>query len=358
MQKPIITDPKQADVRYNVLERLLLPIMKDERDMIFVRTSAWITLTVWPIVIALFLSPSWFVGLAAVPYLAFVFIGFGGRYGLMLHATGHRTTYKRGWSWLDGYVPWVLGPLLGHTPTSFAAHHMFMHHVEGNLPADVSSTLAYRRDDFLQFVHYWARFFFLGYVHLTRYLWLRGRTKVLVRFIVGELSWYAMVAAAAYVNWAAALVVFVIPMLLMRWLMMVGNFAQHAFVDVNDPANPFRNSTNLINARYNHKAYNDGYHIVHHIKPSLPWTEMPGYFEEHIEEFAKQGAIVFDGLGNNQRVWWLLMTKDYETLARHLVDFEGRTMEQRVAFLQSRVRGTIGERPGLFQIEHLRAVPA
>lgn len=351
MQKPITTDPKWHGDTYSALERFLLPAMKDERDMIFVRTAAQITLTVWPIVLLLFLSPGWVVGLAALPYLAFVFVGFGGRYGLMLHATGHRPTYKREWRFLDYYVPWVLGPLLGHTPTSFNAHHMFMHHAENNMLGDGSTTLPYTRDKFTHFLHYWARFFFLGYVHLGRYLWLRGRKKIFARFLLGELSWYALVAVALSLNWAAALLVFIVPMLLMRWLMMVGNFGQHSFVDVNDPDNPFRNSTNLINTRYNHMAYNDGYHIVHHLKPAMAWTEMPRYYEDHVQDFADQDSIVFDGLGNNMRVWWLLMTNNYEKLAHHLVDFKGRTIEERVAFLKSRVHGTIGEIPSFFRLE-------
>lgn len=351
------TDPKWTGDEYNALERIFLPLMKDERDMIFLRTSAKITFTVWPMVILLFLSPGWLIGLLAVPYIAFVFVFFGGRYGLMLHAVGHRPVFKREYRWLGHYVPWVLGPLLGHTPTSFAAHHMFMHHAENNMLGDGSSTLPYERDRFLHFLHYWARFFFVGYLHLPRYLWLRGRRKIAIRFALGELSWMVGVAAAAlFLNWAAALVVFVIPMLMMRWLMMCGNFAQHSFVDLDDPDNGFKNSTNLTNTRYNHKAYNDGYHIVHHIKPAMHWSDMARYYEDNVERFAEQDAIVFDGIRDNQSVWFLLMTHNYDKLANHLVDYKGRTHEEKVELLQSRVRRTRGSIPGFLKIESVADV--
>ncbi|MCA9490558.1 MAG: hypothetical protein KC621_11570, partial [Myxococcales bacterium] len=52
----------------------------------------------------------------------------------------------------------------------------------------------------------------------------------------------------------------------------------------------------------------------------------------------RQDAIVFDGIQNNQRVWWLLMTGQYGELADKMVDFKGRSREERIAFLQDRVR--------------------
>lgn len=346
------TDPRWVrPEQYNAFERFFLPLLKDERDLIFPRTAAAITLTVVPMATILFLSPAWLVGLLAVPYLATVFLKFGGRYGLMLHAVGHRPIFKREYRLLEHYVPWCLGPFLGHTPTSFDAHHMWMHHAENNMLGDGSTTLTYVRDDFKNFLHYWARFFLFGYLHLGRYLWLRGRKKTLARFVFGEVSWYLLAGTALWVNFAAGLVVFVIPMLLMRWLMMAGNFAQHSFVDVDDPDNAYKNSTNLTNTRYNHKAYNDGYHIVHHLKPSMHWSEMPDAYLENIDKYIENDAIVFDGIRDNQHIWFLLMRHDYDTLANKLVNFKNRTHEEKVAFLKSRVRRTTGVRRKFLEIE-------
>ena len=350
----VTTDPKWVKPeRYTAYEQFFLKFMKDERDMIFVRTATQITLTLYPLAILLFLSPHWLVGLLALPYLAYVFIGFGGRYGLMLHALGHRPMFKREYNFLDNYVPWALGFFLGHTPTSFKAHHMFMHHAEGNLLGDGSTTMPYQRDRFSHFLHYWARFFLLGYVHLTRYLWLRNKKKVAINFILGEMSWYALVATMMYINWAAALVVLVIPMLAMRWLMMAGNFAQHSFVDVDDADNPYRNSTHITNSPYNHRSYNDGYHIIHHLWPSMHWSEMALHYENNVEEFIAQDAIVFNGIRDNQHVWFLLMTHNYDKLASCLVDFKGRSHEEKIAFLQGRVRRQRGDMPRFLHLENL-----
>ena len=270
---------------YSAWERFALGFLRDERDLIFVRVIIMMTFLQMPVSLGMFLLSPKAVAIATLPYIGYIFLGYGARYGLMLHATGHRPLFKREYQWMWNYLPFVLGPWLGHTPTSFRAHHMFMHHAENNMLGDHSTTLPYTRDSFPHFVHYWARFFFLGLVHTPRYLALRGRGSIAWNLMLGELAWLAMVMVALTVNWAAALVTLVLPWFMMRWLMMAGNFAQHAFVDVDNPDSGFGNSNCLINAGYNVKAYNDGYHIVHHERPALHWSEMPTWFQENIDRF-------------------------------------------------------------------------
>ena len=346
-----ITDPMWKSDTYNFAERWMLRFMRDERDMIFVRRAAGLTVSVVPLAVGMFLAPPWLVALLALPYLGFVMGVWGARYGLMLHATGHRPLFKKQHVLLNHYIPCILGPFLGHTPTSFAAHHIWMHHAENNMLGDGSSTLTYVRDRFSHFLHYWARFNFMGYINLSRYLLLRGRRRIWAKWILGEVLWYAGAVLAWQVNYAAALAVFIVPMVLMRWLVMAGNFGQHAFVDVDDPDNPFKNSTLLTNTRYNHKAYNDGYHIVHHVYAGMHWSEMPRWYLDNRERFAQEDAIVFDGIRDNQQVWWLLMTGNYDKLASHLVDFKGRSHQEKVAFLQSRARRQLQPLVRFFRIE-------
>jgi fatty acid desaturase len=280
-----------------------------------------------------------------LPHLGIVFVLWGGRYMLMLHAMCHRVTWKRDSDWLNLYAMNGLGILFGSTPNSFFAHHMGMHHPENNLERDLSSTLAYRRDRFGDFLHYWGRFAILGLYHVPHYFKIRGRHKLRWSLISGEVAWLAIVLALGLLNPAATAAVIVLPWALLRWFMMCGNFAQHAFVDVDDPGNCYRNSTCLTETPYNHKAYNDGYHIVHHIKPGLHWTEMATWFDEHAADFAANDAVVFRGIRNNQAVWWLLMTGRYDVLAEHLVDYRGRSQEEKIAFLQGRVQRTLGSLP-------------
>lgn len=333
------TDPRWSPPeRLSALDRFFLPKMRDERDLIFVHRATSMLTWLVPAAVVMFLLPHWAVAVVAVPYLVFTMLRFAGPYTLMLHATSHRVLFRRDHAAWNRVIPWLIGPFFGHTPTSFYVHHIGMHHPENNLQEDLSSTMQYTRDRFGHWLHYWASFFFTGLGQLLLYLRQRRHRKLARKLIQGELAWLVVVGALLVLNWPATLVVFVAPLLLMRTLMMCGNFAQHAFVDLDDAANPYRNSSTLINTHYNHKCYNDGYHVVHHIKPNLHWSEMAQWYDDHREEFARHDAIVFDGLRDNQQVWLLLMTGNYDRLAQHVVNFHHRSHDELVRLLKSRTR--------------------
>jgi fatty acid desaturase len=358
--KVTTTDPRGPQpIRWGWIDRFAeRHILRDPRDKLLVRVILAASVVLLPLAALMIALPTVWTLMLAPLYLYVVYGGFGGRIILLIHALCHRPAFQRRWSWLYAWTTWAIGPLLGSTPTSFYAHHMGMHHPENNLEDDLSSTLPYQRDRFGDFLHYWARFFWFGNLHIPRYFSLRGRHKLRRSLMFGEVSWIAAVVALGAVDWAASLVLLVVPFCMLRWFMMCGNFAQHAFVDVDDAGNAYRNSTCLTNTFYNHKCYNDGYHIVHHIKPSLHWTEMATWYEENVETFSEQDAVVFDGIRNNQQIWVLLMTRNYDKLARHLVDFKGRTHEERVAFLQGRVQRRRGAVRGMLELEQLAESPA
>jgi len=337
------TDPRwERPERLSAFEKFFVDRLCDERDLVFVHRSRWILTTLVPVALLIFLLPSWLVAVIAVPYLAILFKGYAAVYTLMLHAVCHRVLFKKRYRAWNHVIPWVIGPFVGHTPTSFYVHHMGMHHPENNLEDDLSTTLPYQRDNFLHWVHYWLRFVFAGHINMWRYFGKRNLGKLRRRLLWGELAWLGAIAGLLYLNWPATLLVFVAPMLVMRTVMMTGNFTQHAFVDIDDPANPYRNSTCLINTDYNHRCYNDGYHIVHHIKANLHWSEMAQWFDDRRDEFARQDAIVFDGVRDNQQLFFWLMTHDYDRLARHMVNWHDRSHEELVELLKSRTRRQLG----------------
>ena len=78
---------------------------------------------------------------------------------------------------------------------------------------------------------------------------------------------------------------------------------------------------------------------------------MAQWYDDNRTEFAAQDALVFTGMTNNQAIWWYLMTQNYDKLAQHVVNFKGRTHEEIVAWLQSRVRRKLGQPMGVFAME-------
>jgi hypothetical protein len=149
-------------------------------------------------------------------------------------------------SLFDNIFPYITDPLMGHTWNSYYYHHVKHHHVEGNGPEDLSSTIRYQRDDILHFLHYVGRFFFLVWFDLPLYFLRKGRTVNAAKTAFWELSNYAFLYTLYRLNSRAATFAFLLPLLIMRLGLMVGNWGQHAFVDADEPDSDFRSSVTLI----------------------------------------------------------------------------------------------------------------
>ncbi len=320
------------------LDRLFLGLINDPRDLPFVYLILQCSL-VAGLGISLFFVDTYFWWFA-VGYWGLWGVWVMDRFILMLHCTSHRILFKREYRVFNRIVPWVLSPFFGETPETYFTHHMGMHHPENNMHSDLSTTLPYQRDRLIHWLHYFGKFFFFTVFDLTRYHFKRGNRKLAIRTLVGEFSFWLCGAALLAVNWRATVVVFIAPLVLVRILMMAGNWAQHAFVDAADPTNPYVNSLTCINTRYNRRCFNDGYHIHHHVNARCHWRDYPDEFAANRETYGAHDAIVFDGIDFFE-VWVLLMLQRYKTLARRFVTLPGapeRTEDDVVALLKSRLR--------------------
>jgi fatty acid desaturase len=334
-----ITDPVFVRKEtHSALDRFALRFIRDERDLPFIHLSVTASLVLFPLAALLFAAEPFRWWYAPI-YWAILLGFFFDRYILMLHNTSHRPLFKKEYGFLNQYIPWVLGPFCGESPETYFAHHMGMHHAENNMYDDLSSTLRYQRDNPLHFAIYFLRFFLGGFFELTRYFAARQRWDMMRRVLIGELTFYTVVVALFVVAPAATFTVFIFPFIFCRFGMMAGNWAQHAFVDGNDPENNYRNSLTCINTRYNRRCFNDGYHIGHHLRANRHWTDLPVEFQQNVQKYHENAAIVFDGIDFFQ-VWALLMMHRYRTLASHMVDLgpTPRTEQEKIDFLRSRLR--------------------
>ena len=252
-----------------------------------------------------------------------VIVFFVGPYTLMLHNTSHRTLFKRKYNYANFFIPCILGPIMGQSPLTYYSHHIGMHHAENNLEGDKSSTMSYQRDSFRDFLRYSVSFFFLGIIELAQYFREKRIKKFLNMVVRGETAYILLVLLLAYFNWGATLYVIITPMIIVRFSMMAGNWGQHAFIDSKTPASNYRNSITCINSAYNRKCFNDGYHIGHHLRPHMHWTDMPGFFLKNQVKYADEKAIVFEGLDFHM-VWACLMFKRYDILANRFVNLDNR----------------------------------
>lgn len=335
-----ITDPTYVQpATVSKLDKYFISLLKDPRDLPFLHLTLSITFTLIPLAVLLFFVHGWLWWVCAIAYLYFNNFTFKGPFGLMLHCTSHRVFFERKYSLLNHYLPWVLGPLFGQTPETYYSHHIGMHHPENNMPDDDSCTMFYQRDSLRGFGMYFSSFFFIGIFNLANYFIKKKRRKLLIRSVRGELIFILACIGLCFINWPATLVVFILPFVTSRVIMMMGNWAQHAFIAAEDPDNAYKNSITCINTKYNHKCWNDGYHISHHVKPSMHWTEHPVYFRKTIDKYIANDAIVFDGI-HFLHVFVFLVRKRYDLLAKYFVNIGDRfkSDDEIIAFLKTRTQ--------------------
>lgn len=337
----VITDPQYVPKEnYTAYERFWLRYVPDPRDLPFIHLLTQIHLIVIPWAI-LFFTPLFQGAIWWLLYIPYAYISqsyFKGRFGLLYHCICHRQIFKKGYEWLHRYVNWFVGPLFGNTPETYFVHHIGMHHVENNQEEDASSTLKYRRDSPIDFMKYLFRFLLVGLYDTFQYFFRRKRKKLYMRLTVGEFVFYLVCIALCFVNFKATLMILIVPVIYARFIMMMGNWTQHSFIDKNDPEGHFSSVFNCINNVYNKNCWNDGYHSIHHLKPALHYTDMPGEFLKHKEQYKQHKTFIFDGIHYLHIFFWL-MTKNYGKLADNLVNIDNtfKSREEAIELLKERV---------------------
>jgi len=333
-----ITDPTEVNFyRQNFFNTWISTLLNDDRDLVFIHLCLKIIFIIIPYAIILFIFPTlnW---LFYVGYLILLLVVFLGPYMLMLHNVCHRKLFKKKHSTLNKVIPSLIGLFFGQTPETYFYHHVTMHHPENNEVDDLSSTMNYQRDSIGGFLYYLVSFYFTGVANLALYFTHKKRNKFALRIVLGEMVFIILSITFSFFNFKAALTIFILPLVFIRFAMMAGNWAQHAFIDPDNPGNVYGNSITCINSIYNKKCFNDGYHIGHHLRPYLHWTEMPLDFHTNMNLYRQHNAIIFSGLDYFQ-IWFFLMTKNYKKLTAHFVKIKDWTDDAEIIqFLKTRTR--------------------
>lgn len=333
-----LTDPTEAP-RFGdgMLSRWCRARLADPRDEVFIRLTirsiAIMLAAMTGLGLLIHRSPQhWWIG--ALAYLA-VWGWSAPPVILMLHCTMHRRFFASAGA-MSSMHPYAMSALFG-IPTGYKEHHINMHHAEDNAPGDLSSTARFQRDSFFDFLRYFGRFFFFIHIELPLYFVRKNRRHLAVRTVGIEIAQNALVLGVVAINWRFGVPAFLLPYVICRFMMMAGNWGQHAFLNTDRKNDGMSNAITCINSGYNRRAFNDGYHIGHHLMAARHWTELPRDFQNNWQRYGREGAIVFEGL-DFFMVSFLLWTKQYSILARRYVRLNGEmTNDEVIALLHKRV---------------------
>eukprot|EP00929_Paragymnodinium_shiwhaense_P008111 TRINITY_DN112043_c0_g1_i1.p1 TRINITY_DN112043_c0_g1~~TRINITY_DN112043_c0_g1_i1.p1 ORF type:complete len:394 (+),score=48.56 TRINITY_DN112043_c0_g1_i1:163-1344(+) len=326
---------------------MLKPLLKDERDEPLLCLQLNILQLLVPgvyLVYRVALSdtlPLWVKNATGLAYAAAVTVLFIERFILMTHYAAHRSIFHN--HNLNEAISWLLSPFFGIPCGIYKLHHCIMHHIENNHALDISSTEKYQRDSWFCFFQYWVHFNVLIWLELPNYTVQTKRYRWLGSLLFGMVVYTAALAFLfTAVSPLGTVWVFMVPHAVSMSAMTFGNWAQHIFVDPDEPDSNYKLTYNCMDSDTNQRTFNDGYHIIHHVNARLHWSELPSHFHATREKHYENGALTFRD-AHFMDVGIYVMTGRLQRLVeRHYVHLGPKeaspTVEEVVATLRHRLK--------------------
>jgi fatty acid desaturase len=328
-----------------LIERLGEKVLRDPRDAPALRLMVSITLTALPIFVTQLVFGKPRVWLAIAFYLALYGPKFQ-RFVRMFsakHLEAHRpqSYFAERYDKVFGrYVEFFLGYLYGNVPELDRTVHVRLHHRENGGPDDTVTSTCYERTNPLHFLWYladniWTALGFAPYAYFKT----RGDEKNARRMLWGMARYYIFFAAVFIYNWRIGLWFALVPFLVMNFIMAMTAWVQHAFCDTEHPEDYFANTVTVYDEV---NFMNEGYHLCHHHRSGLHWTEMPAHLELIRDKMRESGSLVFRDLDFMELFIELTLLRRMDVLAARLETWEPMEHAQKVALLQQRTKPARG----------------
>lgn len=324
-----------------LLDRLGQKVLRDTRDTPALRLMVSLSLTALPIFVIqlvlgkprLLLAIAFYLSLYGLKFERFV------RMFSAKHLEAHRRQgyFSEKYDRVFGrYVEFFLGYLYGNVPELDRTVHVGLHHRENGGPDDTVTSSRYDRTSALDFLWYlsdniWTALGLAPYAYFKA----KGDEKNRRRILWGMARYYFFFAAVFVYNWRIGILYALVPLLVMNFIMALTAWVQHAFCDPEHPEDYFANTVTVLDEL---NFMNEGYHLCHHHRSSLHWTEMPAHLERIRDKMRESGSLVFRDLDVMGLFFELTVLRRMDVLAEKLVPWQPMNHEERLALLAKRTK--------------------
>ena len=179
----------------------------------------------------------------------------------------------------------------GHPVLSFVPGHNKSHHIYTQSKKDFMRTTKLRyKWNLLNFLLFQPTVAPKILINDIKYIMLQKGTS----FYYNAINQFRLVIFTnlflLYLNPYKFLLLFYIPHLFAQWFIVSINMIQHDGCDIIDynikePIKHINTARNLTGSIINYLTFNNGYHMMHHLKPNLHWSDLPKHHDVFVKPF-------------------------------------------------------------------------